>query len=76
MANCTGIGELGKEEGIGNTIIGADWNTKDTRGLHPRLEKEARVDMVAKSMGEVDPADETKVAMEEVDTKVMKDVRV
>ncbi len=76
MANCTGIGELGKEEGIGNTITGADWNTRDTRELLLRLGKEATVGMVARSMGEVDPTDEAKVAMEEVDTKVMKDVRV
>ncbi|MGZ3514692.1 MAG: hypothetical protein ACXU93_12155 [Thermodesulfobacteriota bacterium] len=63
MANCTGIGGLGKEEDIGNIITGEDWNTKDTRELLLNLEKEATADMVAESM-------------EEVDTKVMKDVRV
>ena len=63
MANCTGIGELGKEEDIGIIKTGEDWNTKDTRDLHPRLGKEATGDMVAESM-------------EEVDTKVMKDIRV
>ena len=48
---------------IGNIITGEDWNTKDTRELLLNLEKEATADMVAESM-------------EEVDTKVMKDVRV
>lgn len=63
MANYTGIGGLGKEEDIGNIITGEDWNTKDTRELLLNLEKEATADMIAESM-------------EEVDTKVMKDVRV
>ena len=63
MANCTGIGELGKEEDIGNTITGEEWKTEDTMELLLSLEKEATVDMVAESM-------------DEVGTKVMQDVRV
>ena len=31
MATCTGIGELGKEEDIGNAITGGDWSTKDIK---------------------------------------------
>jgi hypothetical protein len=42
---------------------GEDWNTKDTRELLLNLEKEAMADMAAESM-------------EEVNTKVTKDVRV
>ncbi len=41
MANYTGIGELGKETGIGNTITGEDRNTKDTTEWRPPLEKES-----------------------------------
>jgi hypothetical protein len=32
MAICTGTGELGREEDIGNTITGEELNTKHTMG--------------------------------------------
>ncbi len=69
MANFTEIGGLGKEIDIGNTTIGEDWNMKGSTVWPLRIEEESTVGMAAESMKEMDSA-------VEIDTKIMKDVRV
>ena len=56
MQNCTGIGGVGRETGIGNTITGEDRKMKGTTDWHPRLEKEkgSTVDFAGKTESTVD----------------------
>ncbi len=68
MRTFIGIGELGKEKGIGSTIIGEDRNTATTE-WRPRLEKESMVDTMVAPM-------EEESSMEEVDTRAVVDTRV
>ncbi len=76
MPNCTEIGGVGRETGIGSTITGEDRKMKGTTEWHLRLENESTVDFVGKKESTADFAERNESTVdftERVDTR--KDIR-
>ncbi len=69
MPSCTGIGGVGRETGIGNTITGEGRKMKGTTEWHPRLENERTVDFAERNGSTVDFAERNESTVDFAEAK-------